>query len=96
MTNSVQAEEIPQNLEGLAYYQKAFTLFLKNFAREIDHLFYEWGYESVPPTYRYVLAGSVCSLPLVLVLILICCCTDDFDEEEAYREYERSLKKKKE
>ena len=79
MTNSVEAEEIPLDVEGFELFKRNVMVTAKLLAREIDHVFYTMGFdEIVPPVVRYVLAVTLCCMPVILVLVLLCCCNDDF------------------
>jgi len=51
-------------------------------------VFYETGYDKlVPPTWRYIIAGTLCSMPVLLVCVLICCFTNDYVDETEMEEY---------
>ena len=91
LTNSVEAEQIPEHLEGWDLFLKNVEMTKKSVAREIDHLFHEMGYaEAIPPYARYTLAILVCCLPVIMVCVLLFACNDDYiDNEEHLIEMQR-------
>lgn len=62
-------------------YKKNFQLSLKNLGREVDHLFHDYGWDSIEAPWRYILVSLFASIPVTVGCMLICCCGDD-DEEE--------------
>lgn len=84
---SVQAEEIPQHLEGWARWQRNFEQSFKMLGREIDFAFYNFGLDKTfPPVVRYMIAALICSSPIIMVFAMLCCCVDDDEMVEEQNE----------
>lgn len=73
-----QSEEIPKQLEGVEFWKKWTISTLKEFAGEIDFVFYSLGLAEYVPQYaRYGLVLLLCCLPCLMLIALIFCCGDE-------------------
>ncbi len=72
-------QDLPQYLEGVAYYQRQVEIFAQDLAREIDYGYESFGLkDSLPSPVRYGLVIALCCSPVVLLVILLFVCDDGY------------------
>ena len=76
----VESDVLPLKLEGMALYQKQVGKFLNQLAISVNIIFHKIGFPEVPKTVQYIIAGSIFSIPVVLMFYVICCMKDEVIE----------------
>ena len=73
----IESDVLPQRLEGWALYSKQIGKFTNQLAVSVNIIFHKIGFPQVPKTVQYIIAGSIFSIPVVLMMYVICCMKDE-------------------
>lgn len=73
----IESDVLPLKLEGMALYQKQIGKFTNQLAVSVNIIFHKIGFPDVPKPIQYIIAGSIFSIPVVLMMYVICCMKDE-------------------